>query len=231
MKALPAILMTFGIFGCGKTPIPPHVTEAQVRAELEADDPTRFLTGGERIFFEDFERAELGPKWVIERLEAEPNPPTWRIEKGWLTNTDAKNQGAWIEVLPTTGNVRIEFLAASDKPKSGKFVGDLKCEAFATAPKHEAGYSFINGGWSNQFDTIAKLGEHSADDKRKPARPVEEGRAHRFAIVVTADKLLFFRDGEHLYTFADKAPVRGPWFAFNNWLTNARFDELAVYKL
>jgi hypothetical protein len=231
MKSLPALSLVLCFVACGDKQIPAHVTEEQVKTELEASDPTRFLTGGERIFFEDFERAELGPKWVIERLEAEPNPPTWTLDNGWLRNTDAKNQGAWIEILPTTGKVRIEFLAVSDKPKTGKFVGDIKCEAFATAPKHEAGYSFINGGWSNQFDTIAKLGEHSADDKRKPAKPVEEGRVHRYAVVVTDTKLHFFREGELLYTFDDPRPVRGPWFAFNNWLTHARFDELAVFKL
>lgn len=214
---------------CGNVPIPEHVQEDQVKKELAAKDPARLLKGGNRIFFEDFNRDTLGDKWVLERLPAEPNPATWTLENGWLRNTDAKNQGAWIKAIPETGDVRIEFLAASDKPASGRFAGDLKCEAFATEPAHEKGYSFINGGWNNQFDTIAKLGEHSADDKRKAALPVVEGQVHRYAVIRDETKLHFFRDGTHLYSFEDARLVKGPWFGFNNWLTNARFDELAVY--
>jgi hypothetical protein len=214
---------------CGEVPIPEHITEEQVKSELAAADPARLLEGGTRVFFEDFERQSLGDKWVIERIASEANPGTWTIEGGWLRNRDAKNQGAWVKALPEKGDVRIEFLAVSDKPASGRFPGDLKCEAFATDPAHEKGYSFINGGWNNQFDTIAKLGEHSADDKRKPALPVVEGKVHKFAVILDGTDLHLFRDGSHLYTYPDPRPVRGPWFGFNNWLSNARFDELAVY--
>lgn len=214
---------------CGEVPIPEHVAEEQVKAELAAEDPARLLTGGNKVFFEDFERPTLGDKWVLERLPSEPNPAAWAIEGGWLRNKDAKNQGAWIKALPEQGDVRIEFLAVSDKPETGRFPGDLKCEAFATDPGHEKGYSFINGGWNNQFDTIARLGEHTADDKRKAALPVAEGKVHRFAVILDGKKLHLFRDGTHLYTYPDPRPVRGPWFGFNNWLSNARFDELAVY--
>lgn len=216
--------------GCGNVPIPEHVTEAQVQQELASKDPSRLLQGGERIFFEDFNRETLGDKWVLERIATEDTPATWTLENGWLRNADAKNQGAWVKAIPESGDVRIEFLAASDTPKTGRFPGDLKCEAFATEPAHEKGYSFINGGWNNQFDTIAKLGEHSADDKRKASLPVAEGQVHRYAVIRDSGKLHFFRDGSHLYTYEDPRPVSGPWFGFNNWLSNARFDELAVYK-
>lgn len=215
--------------GCGDKAIPDHVSAEQVAQELAAGDPARLLEGGKRIFFDDFERDTLGERWVLERLPGEAKPATWRIEGGWLRNDDARNQGVWAKILPERGDVRIEFLAVSDPPKSGKFVGDLKCEAFASEAGHERGYSFINGGWSNQFDTIAKLGEHSADDKRKPALPVAEGKVHRYAVLRDGKRLHWFRDGAHLYTYDDANPVSGPWFGFNNWLTNARFDELAVF--
>ena len=217
------------VTACGKNPIPEHVTQEQVTREIAAQDPARLLTGGTRVFFDDFERETLGENWVFERIASEDKPATWTIEGGWVKNDDAKNQGAWTKVLPETGDVRIEFLAKSDKPKTGRFPGDLKCEAFATEPAHEKGYSFINGGWNNQFDTIAKLGEHSADDKRKAALPVGEGQVHRFAVILDGTKLHLFRDGSHLYTYEDPNPVRGPWFGFNNWLSNTSFDELAVY--
>lgn len=224
-----AALVAPALSACGNVPIPEHVTEEQVAKEVASKDPARLLKGGNRIFFEDFNRDTLGDKWVLERLPAEPNPATWTLENGWLRNSDAKNQGAWVKAIPETGDVRIEFLAASDKPATGRFPGDLKCEAFATEPAHEKGYSFINGGWNNTLDTIAKLGEHSADDKRKPALPVVEGEVHRFAVIRDGEKLHFFRDDKHLYTFEDARLVKGPWFGFNNWLSNARFDELAVF--
>lgn len=228
-RALLAVAFALTVGACGKAPIPERVDPEAIKKELLAADPARLLTGGNRIFFDDFERTELGDRWVIERIPSEPRPPVWRLEGGWLRNNDAKNQGAWVKAIPETGNVRIEFLAVSDPPVRGAFVGDLKCEAFATEPLHEKGYSFINGGWNNTLDTIAKLGEHSADDKRVPATPVVEGQVHRYAVILDERQLHFFRDGQHLYTFDDPAPVRGPWFGFNNWLTNARFDELAIY--
>ena len=228
--ALSACLLP--LFACGdKVAIPAHVTEAELAREQAASDPRRLLTGGERVFFDDFERPELGASWVAERLEAEPAPPEWRIDNGWVRTTNTRNQGVFAKALPTEGDVRIEFLAASDAPARGAFEGDLKIEAFNTEPKHEKGYSFINGGWKNAFDTIAKLGEHSADDRRKAARPLEAGRQYRFAVVATRDKLHWFRDGELLYSFDDKAMVRGPWIGLNNWMANARFDEVAVFKL
>lgn len=231
MRFLTWPFFVLALSACGSKPIPAHLSEAQVKAELDAADPARFLVGGTRVFFDDFNRDTLGERWVTERLKDEPLPSTWQIKDGWLYNDDAKNQGLWAEIIPTTGTVRIEFSAVSSKDSKGRFVGDLKCEAFATGPGHEKGYSFINGGWSNKFDTIAKLGEHSADDKRKPSLPVVEDKVHRYAIIVTERQLHFLRDGDHLYTFDDPQMVRGPWFGFNNWLTNARFDDLAVYTL
>lgn len=229
---VPSLLLAPLVLACGdKVQIPAHVTIDELEREQAQSDPRRLLTGGERVFFDDFERAELGQAWVGERLATEPNPPEWRIEGGWVRTNNTRNQGMYAKALPTEGDVRIEFLAASDPPARGNFEGDLKIEAFNTEPAHEKGYSFINGGWKNSLDTIAKLGEHSADERRKAARPLEPGRQYRYAIVATRDALHFFRDGELLYTFEDKALVRGPWIGLNNWMANARFDEVAVFKL
>jgi hypothetical protein len=225
---------SFVVAACDeRVPIPAHVTEADLAREKAASDPRRWLTGGERVFFDDFERAELGASWVTSRIEGEAEMPEWRIDNGWVRTARTKNQGIFAKVLPTSGDVRIELLAASDPPIGGKgsFDGDLKVEAFSTEPEHEKGYSFINGGWKNTYDTIAKLGEHSADERRKAAKVVEAGRQYRYAVVMAGTKLHWFRDGELLYTFEDPRPVRGPWLGLNNWLANARFDEVAVFKL
>lgn len=225
IAAIGLTIVVLVLSGCGdKAVIPPHY---QPPPEV---DVVSYLTGGERVFFDDFERSELGASWVLQRLPEEPEPQ-WRIEDGWVRATNTKNQGIFAKVLPTSGVVRVELLMASDPPQRGTFAGDLKIEAFNTKPEHETGYSFINGGWTNQFDTIAKLGEHSADDKRKPAQKLEPGRSYRYAVVITDDALHWFRNGSLLYTLADVSPVRGPWLGLNNWLSNARFDEVAVFKL
>ncbi len=226
------VALALGVIGCDSRAIPARVTPEQVRAAAAAFDPSRFLTGGERVFHDDFERVELGPRWTIERLPAEELPADWRIEAGWLRTQNTKNQGAWAEVIPD-GPVRVELVARSlppDNPRQ-RFVGDLKLEAFATGPAHEKGYSLINGGWSNQFDTVAKLGEHSADERRVPAKPLEPDRVYRYAAVRTKDKVLWFRDGELLYTFDDASPLQGRWLGLNNWQSNAAFGEVSVFKL
>lgn len=232
MRHMVVMLAAVAGAACGeKVPIPAHVSEAEIAAQQAAADPKRWLTGGEVVFKDDFERAEIGDRWVRDRLEAEAAPSEWRIDNGWVRTAKTKNQGLFAKVLPTTGNVRVELLMASDPPTAGPFEGDLKIEAFCTAPKHETGYSFINGGWKNSLDTIAKLGEHTADDKRKPARPIEPGRQYRFAAVLADGHLYWFRDGELLYTFDDAAPVRGEWLGLNAWTSNARYDEITVFKL
>ncbi|MFO0749896.1 MAG: hypothetical protein U1F43_30130 [Myxococcota bacterium] len=232
MKPHRAIATLFVLFhaACDAREIPAHLTSDQVRAEMASDDPTRFLDGGERVFFDDFERAELGPRWSVDRIASEPNGPDWRIEGGWVRGDQTKNQGLWAEVIPD-GPVRVEVVMKSLTPAKGKFAGDIKFEAFATAGAHEKGYSFINGGWSNQFDTIAKLGEHSADDRRAPAHAVEANKSYRYAAVRTTNKVYFFRDRQLLYTFDDAAPIQGHWLALNNWLSSAAFGEVAVFKL
>lgn len=230
VAALAGALAASVASGCDNRAIPAHVDPDALRAELAADDPTRFLKGGERVFFDDFERAELGPKWTVARIDTEAKPATWTIEGGWVRNQDAKNQGLWADVIPD-GPARVEVVMKSLKPASGKFAGDIKFEAFATAGDHEKGYSFINGGWSNQFDTIAKLGEHSADDRRVAAKTVDPDKAYRYAAVRTKDKIYFFREGTLLYTFEDAAPIQGHWIGLNNWLSNAAFGEVAVFKL
>ena len=220
--ALVAACALPGVAGCERHEIPAHVA-----------DPARFLTGGERVFFDDFQRAELGPKWQLDRLTAEPAPATWRIVDGWVVNDDAKNQGIWAEIIPPgAANVRVEFLAKSEPlPGNRPFPGDLKCEAFGTGPRHESGYSFINGGWTNQFDTIAKKGEHSADDRRSAARAVEPSRVYRYAAVRAGNDFYWYRDGELLYPVRDDSAAPGGWFALNNWLSTAHYDEVAVYVL
>lgn len=237
-----AALCVVATSGCSKKSIPARVTaevvalEAKtVQDEADADKASMLaaLKGGELFFEERFQSNAIPTKAQIERLKDEAAPAIWRIESGWLRNDDAKNQGLWLKALPEgDGPVRIEFRARSvNPPKKRAFPGDIKIEAFATTPNHEAGYSLINGGWSNQFDTIARLGEHTADARRSPAKPVAEGIIYQYAILRRGGRIDWIRDGELLYTFVDAEPVHGQWIGFNNWLSDVSFTDLKVFRL
>jgi hypothetical protein len=225
----------------GLAPIPARVSEADLaardatdaaRRQAEAEALKKLLSGGTEVYRLDLAVDPTLATATRERLPDEAAPASWTIADGWLRNDDARNQGLWLEILPAEGPVRIEYTARSRKPPAKRpFPGDIKAEAFATAPRHEAGYSFINGGWSNRFDTIARLGEHSADERRTPAKPVEQDRTYRFAIIRRGARLDFLRDGELLYTFNDQSPVSGRWFGFNNWLSAVEYKELRVFRL
>ena len=225
----------------GLAPIPARVTEADLKARDAADEAQRkaetaelrkLLTGGTEVFRLDTATDPSLAAFTRERLPDEAAPAIWTVESGWLRNDDARNQGLWLEILPAEGPVRIEYTARSRKPPAKRpFPGDIKCEAFATAPRHEAGYSFINGGWANRFDTIARLGEHSADERRTPAKSVEQDRAYHYAILRRGGRLDFLRDGELVYTFNDPNPVAGRWFGFNNWLSAVEYKDLRVFTL
>jgi hypothetical protein len=228
-----------GPLGFGR--IPARVTEAEVAARDDAEEARRkaetdelkaLLSAGRSIYRLDLTADPTLSTFTRERLPDEAAPAVWTVEDGWIRNDDARNQGLWLEVLPSGGIVRVTFTARSRKPPGKRpFAGDLKVEAFATEPRHEAGYSFINGGWSNRFDTIARTGEHSADERRTPAHPIEQDRVYRYDIVRRGPRLDFLRDGVLLYTFQDADPVRGRWFGFNNWLSAVEFKDLEVFEL
>lgn len=209
--------------GCEKKEIPPRTSTATGPAE-QPDDPKRLLEGGELVFSDDFERSDLGEHWTTDH-------PGWRIVDGEVGSTEAKNEGLWLtEHLPE--RVRIEFDARS-LPLEGNrpFPGDLKCEVFAEEPAHEAGYVIINGGWANRLDVIARRDEHGADRKERPAARVEPDRTYRWAVARVDGTLYWFRDGELQMLYEDADPVRGPYFGFNNWETNVRYDDLKIYRL
>ena len=211
-----SLLFAFGVLclGCQKRALPPNV----------APSPKAFLVGGTQVFSDSFERAELGDDWQTTHAG-------WKIKEGAVNDTNAKNKGLWLKTL-LPERVRVEFTARSEPLPDGKpFPGDLKCEIFATTPEHQAGYVLINGGWSNRLDIIARLDEHGDDRLSKEASVVKPSVTYRWAVVRTDDTVHWFRDGELMLSYADKAPVRGRYFGFNNWASNAFYDDLAIYAL
>ncbi len=223
-------------------PPPPRPTESQVAARIAAQehsararentllsDPnakrTDGLTGGTLVFSDDFERAELGADWDVKHAGE------WQIEKGGLVAKTVKvygdrNKGVWLlRKLPK--KARIEFVG-----EVRSVTGDIKCEAFAKSAAHESGYSFIFGGWDNTINTIARLGEHEPNRVvQRPHVPVQRNKAYKWTIVRTDQAVRWYVDGKFMASYNDTAPVHGPYFAFNNWLSDVRFDDLKVFKL
>ena len=226
--------------GCQHKDIPPRPARAQAEpaarpaaGEHEAD-AGRLLRGGELVFQDAFDRAELGERWRAAT-------PEWRIEGGWVHSEHPKNKGLWLlNELPA--NTRVEFDVRSEPLASGKpFPGDTKCEIFATEPHHQGGYILINGGWHNRLDVIARLDEHGKDRKSRTSQVVEPSRIYHWAVVRLAEPkagetagpgtVWWFRDGKLFMTYEDAAPVAGKYFGFNNWETNVFYDNLKVFKL
>lgn len=181
------------------------------------------LTGGELVFEDSFDRTEIGASWTVKS-------PSWVIEDGWLHDTKARNEGAWLNVqLPE--RVRLEFKARSDMPPQGDFRGDLKCEVFATEPAHQAGYILIFGGWVNTINVIARLDEHGKDRLEDSNRKVVAGQAYTWTIVRTDGVVRWYIGGKPFMHYDDPQPIRGTNFGFNNWESNVYFDDLKIWKL
>lgn len=179
---------------------------------------TELLEGGELVFSDDFERADIGPNYESEGT-------AWSIKDGRVHVKGAHNEGLWLSrQIPR--DVRVEFDARSDTDE-----GDIKCEVFAKEPRHQAGYVIIFGGWKNRLNVIARLDEHG-DDRREVDKPkVVTGKAHKIAIARKGGSLRYFVDGKEVLSFDDAEPLTGRFFGFNDWEAPVSFDNLRVFKL
>ncbi len=179
--------------------------------------------------FEDhFERTELGSDW---RETGEG----WRIEEGALRGQGARNHPLWLRrKLPR--NARIEFDAWSDSP-----AGDLKCEVWGDGSSHAVqssytatSYVVIFGGWSNNYNVIARMDEHAPDRRQRVGPRVEMGRHYHFSIERRGRVLRWMLDGAPMLEWDDPDPLAGPgheYFAFNDWDAQVHFDNLVITPL
>ena len=188
-----------------------------------AKSAKKFLTGGDLVFSDDFERSEAGENWKLES-------PSWRIVDGWLHDDHAKNAGAWLNrELPE--RVRIEFKTRSEMPATGGFRGDTKCEVFCERQAHQAGYVLIFGGWENTINTIARLDEHGKDRLEEHTHRVIPGKVYTWTIIRTDGTLHWYLDGKPFMQYDDREPVPGRYFGFNNWISVVFYDDVKIYKL
>lgn len=179
-------------------------------------------------FFDDFERAQLGPAY-------KDTGGHWRIERGELHARGAKNHPLWLlRVLPR--DVRVELDARSETPD-----GDIKVEIFGDGVSHATDVSYeatsyvvIFGGWNNSLDVLARMDEHGPDRVAKPSRTVEPGRTYHFRIERIDGTLTVWVDEEMLLQMRDSDPLAGrghDHFGFNNWQSDVWFDNLKVTPL
>lgn len=184
--------------------------------------------GARVLFTDDFDRRSLGEDWLSTGPVA--------LEQGALRLADAHNHPVWLR-QPLPPNVRVEFDAWPETDE-----GDIKVElggdghSFAQTTSYTAtGYVFILGGWNNALDVIARQDEHG-DDRVAIERQakLEPDRRYRVAITRRGGELRLELDGRLVAEMIDEDPLLGPGqqhFAFNNWESPVRFDNLVVYAL
>lgn len=181
-------------------------------------------------FSDAFERAEIGPSW-------RDTGGGYQIKTGALAIQGAYNHPLWLlRKLPD--NVQIDLDVSSRSA-----AGDIKVELFGDGESFDpdkggyvsTGYMFIFGGWHNSLSVICRNNEH--DDGRKVARTqpvVELGRTYHWTISRRGGALDWRIDGQPFLAWTDPDPLKGSgheYFAFNNWESEAYFDNLTIRPL
>lgn len=188
----------------------------------------------------DDEPSALGPDWLTSKKSA------WRIEKGKLCGTGARNHGVWLQrTLPV--NARIEFDAMTEDTD-----GDLKAELWGDGRSYATGASYTNatsyltiyGGWKNTIHALARLNEHGKDRKEVAVdkdsddprqHPVSAHQSYRFKIERTdGHTIRWWVNDTEMFTFDDPQPLAGAGhdhFGFNDWDVKVCFDNVKVTPL
>ncbi len=196
-----------------------------------AEEPRTYSTPGTEatpIFSDNFDRDELGGAWRTTGEGA-------RIEEGALVVEGLHNHPVWLtQELPD--DIRVEFDAVAEGEE-----GDIKVEiagdgvSFAKRASYTAtGYVVIFGGWNNTINAIARRNEHGDDRKTTGQPKVEADRRYHFTLIRQHGILRWELDGQEVLVYEDEAPLVGPGqrhFAFNNWESRVRFDNLRIFAL
>ena len=201
----------------------PAACEEQPRTYSTASGDAQLL------FRDNFDRAELGPEWTT-------TGPGATLQDGALQLADLHNHPVWLN-LALPDDVRVEFDAWA-----GTEEGDIKVElagdgrSYAKSASYTAtGYVFILGGWNNALDVIARRDEHGEDRVAVNREPkLEPERRYHVTVTRRGGELRLELDGRPIAEMIDDAPLTGSsqaHFAFNNWESPTRFDNLVIYAL
>lgn len=185
--------------------------------------------GARVIFTDDFDRGVIGSDWLTTGTGV-------ALDRGALHLADLHNHPVWLR-QPLPDDVRVEFDAWAQTDE-----GDIKVElagdgsSFASSASYTAtGYVFILGGWNNSLNVIARRDEHGDDRVAVPTDPqLEPDRRYHVTITRRGGELRYELDGQLIAEMVDDAPLTGlgqQHFAFNNWESATRFDNLVIYAL
>lgn len=170
-------------------------------------------------FADDFERAELGPDWRVSGGQ-------WWIDHGAVFSPGANNAPLFLEVnLPADVVVEVDVKSETDAV-------DSKIELMTDGFRHQSGYIFILGGWSNRLSVIARLDEHGDDRKVRQPTGATSGRWYHWRISKRGGELTWLIDGQPYLAFHDPQPLDGPGhnrLAFSNWQNQVRYDNLRIW--
>ena len=190
-------------------------------------------SGGKLVFSDNFQRAEVGPRYFVGEPDKGYKNAGWRIQDGRLVAMNIHNAALWLKA-PLPDKVRIEFDGRAETDD-----GDVKCEVFGDGQRHQSGYILIFGGWKNRVTCIARLDEHSEErklDNRCPTRGrkrvcVEPGVNYSWVIERVDGTVRWYLNGLLHLTYPDNEPLTGRFFAFNNWEAKVTFDNLKIFDL
>lgn len=200
------VTLAFGV-GC-KVKDPPAITEA---------------------WSDDFERPTIGSNYY-------DTGGGYALEDGVLRTQGSFNHPLWLRKrLPA--NARIEFDAWSNTPD-----GDIKVEIYGDGSSHAqdkgqytaTGYVLVMGGWNNSKSLLARGNEHGEELVERTEPKVEPGRRYHWTIERRDGRIDWWIDGEEFLSYEDDRPLRGSaaaYFGFNNWESDARFDNLTITPL
>jgi hypothetical protein len=159
----------------------------------------------------------------------------YTVAGGELRAKGAHNHPLWLKTrLP--GDARIDFKARPMSPAV-----DIKVEVYGDGRSYAkkasytaTSYVLILGGWNNSRSIIARMDEHGRDRRIREEPRGETGRTYAFTVVRRGGLLSWYLDGERFLELEDSDPLRGEGhdhFAFNNWESEVRFDDLVIREL
>jgi hypothetical protein len=178
---------------------------------------------------DDFARDGIGPNYF-------DTGGSYRVIDGALSTKGSHNHPLWLrKKLPR--DVRIELTAWSTTPD-----GDIKIELFGDGRSYDpnagaytsTAYVLVFGGWHNSKSLIARQDEHGKELVERRDPKVEPGRRYRFTITRKGKTLEWLIDGQPFLAYEDKSPLEGPgheYFGFDNWESDAWFDDLVITPL
>jgi len=183
-------------------------------------------------FFDDFDRAQLGPDWLA------TDPTAVSLEQGAAVVQRAHNHPVWLR-KPIPDDVVIDLEVWTDSPD-----GDMKVEVFGDgqsfhrgdlgAAYDATGYVLVMGGWRNTLSAIARQHEHAADRVTRADPRVVPGRKYHWTIRRQGRVLSWLVDGQPFLTLDDADPLRGPahrYLALSGWESKVHFDNLRIKPL